>query len=132
MFNIFKVSVPMPTLLPMDTDDGTLATYISVVNPAVGAADIVEIVVEENVVTPILKELFNFDMSVDNPDILIKSLFLKSWLDSVKIDISFSDHVITDPVFTPTWVSIEDIDFPSTDDTMDIKPSPPVPSLSKF
>ena len=77
MFNIFKVSVPIPILLPAETKLGMSATNISVVKPADGDGDIVEIVVEENVVTPILKELFNFDMSVDNPDILIKSLFLK-------------------------------------------------------
>ena len=73
MFNIFKVSVPIPTLLPMDTDDGILATYISVVNPAVGAADIVEIVVVTNVVMPTWKLPFNEDMSVLKPEMLTKS-----------------------------------------------------------
>ena len=77
MFNIPKVSVPIPILLPTETESGILDTNISVVNPADGDPLIVDIVVVVEVVTPILKELFKDDISVERPDILTISLFFK-------------------------------------------------------
>ena len=130
MFNIFKVSVPMPTLLPMDTDDGTLATYISVVNPAVGAADIVEIVVVTNVVTPTWKLPFNEDISVLKPEMLTKSPGSKVWLLGVNTLIIFSDHLKTEFSNVSKEVSTFVISFPPISDMSATNPSPFVFVLS--
>ena len=53
-FKILKVSAPIWMLLPTETDSGILATYISVVNPALGESTIVDIVFVTNEVIPIL------------------------------------------------------------------------------
>ena len=130
MFNTFKVSVPIPTLLPTETDDGIFATNISVVNPAVGAAVTVEIVVVENVVIPTVKVLFNDDMSVLNPEILTESPGFKLWLIGVFTFILFSDHVKTEFSIFSTVVFKFDIALPPISDTVDTKPSPLVSVLS--
>ena len=130
MFNIFNVSVPIPILLPTAIEDGMFDTNISVVNPADGDAVTVDIVVVVNVVTPILNELFNNEISVDSPDILTKLLFLKLWFELVKILILFSDQVITELLFFSILVLIDCIVFPEILDMKDINPSPSVFWLS--
>ena len=133
MFNILSVSVPIPILLPVETEDGISDTNISVVNPTLaGDAVIVDIVVVVNVVTPILNELFKIEISVDNPDIFTTSLFCKLWFFSVKTFILFCDHVMTELSFFSTTVSIDCIGFPEISDTNDTKLSPWVPVLSNL
>ena len=127
MLRIFKVSVPIPMLLPMVTDVGILATNISVDNPANGDAEIVEIVLVVKVVTPTENELFNLEISVDIPDILTKSPVSKSWFSGVITVILSSDHKRTASFISLISDSIVSTFLPSTSEMTDEKS---LPSLS--
>ena len=100
------------------------ATNISVDNPADGDPVIVEIVVVEKVVTPTENELFNTEISVDNPDSLIESPVSNSWFSGVATTIFSSDHKITESFISVISVSIFSIVLPSTSEITDVKSSP--------
>ena len=100
MFNIFNVSVPIPTT--------TISTITA--SPSAG--------------------LFNIERSVDNPDILTTSLFFRLWFMLVKILIWFSDQVMIELSFFSIVVSTDCIAFPEIFDINDTNPSPSVFWLS--
>ena len=74
---------------------------------------------EEKVDTPIENELFNIEISVDNPDILTKSPVSKMWFFGVTTVTFCSDHKITESVISVISVSILLIVLPSTSEIAD-------------
>ena len=132
MSNICKVSVPIPILLPTETDSGIEDTYISVVNPTVDDGSIVEIPDALKEVTPTVWLPFNWDNVDANPEIDITSPSEKVWNGkTVKFKLFAFFQLISVLLIVVVVVLISTISLPFNEVTLDISPVPSVLVLSK-
>ena len=83
--------------------------------------------------TPIVYVPFIFESDDVRPEITTKSRLIKLWLFvGVILKVLSFSFVITESLYDNVFDTIFEIDTPLIDATLAIKPSPPVPELSKF